>query len=98
MRKRLALLLAVLMSVLWQMPTPASAALPERNGLRGDYYLASAAGKFDFAELKASIIDPNLELADLNPTFKLLTGRRTTSPSDGRDRSRPDTPRPTPSP
>ncbi|MFB4263547.1 PA14 domain-containing protein [Nonomuraea sp. GTA35] len=75
MLKRLALLLAVLMSVLWQVPAPASAALPERNGLRGDYYLASAAGTFDFAELKASIIDPNLELADLNPTFKLLTGR-----------------------
>ncbi|SEG97406.1 Glycosyl hydrolases family 2, TIM barrel domain [Nonomuraea solani] len=75
MRKRLALLLAVLMSVLWQMPTPVSAAPAERNGLRGDYYLASAAGRFDFAELKASIIDPNLEMADLNPTFKLLTGR-----------------------
>ncbi|GAA3703225.1 glycoside hydrolase family 2 [Nonomuraea antimicrobica] len=78
MRKRLAMLLAVVISVLWQIPAPASAdaaALPERNGLRGDYYLASAAGKFDFAELKASVIDPNLELADLNPTFKLLTGR-----------------------
>ncbi|MGW4800294.1 PA14 domain-containing protein, partial [Nonomuraea sp. NPDC004297] len=75
MRKRLALLLSVLLSVLWQSPTSASAAPSERNGLRGDYYLASAAGMFDFAELKASIIDPNLELADLNPTFKLLTGR-----------------------
>ncbi|MEU6711971.1 PA14 domain-containing protein [Nonomuraea sp. NPDC046802] len=76
MRKRLALLLAVLMSVLWQMPSPVSAtASAERHGLRGDYYLASAAGKFDFAELKATVIDPNLELSDLNPTFKLLTGR-----------------------
>ncbi|MFG1705711.1 PA14 domain-containing protein [Nonomuraea sp. M3C6] len=75
MRKRLALLLAVLMSVLWQPPFPASAAAAERNGLRGDYYLASAAGKFDFAELKATVVDPNLELTDLNPTFKLLTGR-----------------------
>ncbi|MET8866791.1 PA14 domain-containing protein [Nonomuraea sp. NPDC004580] len=78
MRKRLALLLAVLMSVLWQLPAPASAAtsaLPERNGLRGDYYLASGAGTFDFAELKASIIDPKLELTDLNPVFQLLTGR-----------------------
>ncbi|MEU8356819.1 PA14 domain-containing protein [Nonomuraea sp. NPDC048882] len=78
MRKRLTLLLSVLMCLLWQMPAPASAgsaALPERNGLRGDYYLASAAGQFDFAELKASIIDPNLEMPDLNPTFNLLTGR-----------------------
>ncbi|MGI5291933.1 PA14 domain-containing protein [Nonomuraea polychroma] len=75
MRKRLALLLAVLMSVLWQMPSPVSAAAPDRNGLRGDYYLASGAGKFDFAELKASVLDPNLEFGDLNPLFKLLTGR-----------------------
>ncbi|GAB2923699.1 PA14 domain-containing protein [Nonomuraea fastidiosa] len=78
MRKRLALLLAVLTAVLWQLPATASAgtaALPERNGLRGDYYLASGPGQFDFAELKASIIDPNLELPDLNPTFQLLTGR-----------------------
>ncbi|TMR21821.1 glycoside hydrolase family 2 [Nonomuraea zeae] len=59
------------------LPAPAAdaAAVPERNGLRGDYYLASSAGAFDFAELKASIIDPNLELTDLNPAFKLLTGR-----------------------
>ncbi|WP_223167397.1 PA14 domain-containing protein [Nonomuraea sp. SYSU D8015] len=75
MRKPLALLLAVLMSLLWQTPSPASAAPAERNGLRGDYYLASGAGRFDFAELKASIIDPNLELTDLNPVFRLLTGR-----------------------
>ncbi|MEV1177258.1 PA14 domain-containing protein [Nonomuraea sp. NPDC049784] len=78
MRKRLALSLAVLMSLLWQ-PSPATAA-PDaaagaRNGLRGDYYLASGAGKFDFAELKASVLDPSLELTDLNPAFKLLTGR-----------------------
>ncbi|WP_201762076.1 MULTISPECIES: PA14 domain-containing protein [unclassified Nonomuraea] len=82
MRKPLVLLLAVLMSVLWQVPPPASAAdsvadsaATERHGLRGDYYLASAAGAFDFAELKASVVDPNLELADLNPVFTMLTGR-----------------------
>ncbi|RVX40518.1 glycosyl hydrolase family 2 [Nonomuraea polychroma] len=79
MRKRLALLLAVLLTVLWQAPPPASAATTtaaaERNGLRGDYYLASGPGKFDFAELKATVVDPNLELADLNPTLRLLTGR-----------------------
>ncbi|WP_220448310.1 PA14 domain-containing protein [Nonomuraea diastatica] len=74
MRKPLVLLLAILMSVLWQVPPPASAA-SERHGLRGDYYLASAASAFDFAELKASVVDPNLELADLNPVFTMLTGR-----------------------
>ncbi|NUP66452.1 MAG: glycoside hydrolase family 2 [Nonomuraea sp.] len=76
MRKRLALLLAVLLSVLWQAPTPATAvAAAERHGLRGDYYLASGPGAFDFAELKASVVDPNLELSDLNPALKLLAGR-----------------------
>ncbi|MEV6031078.1 PA14 domain-containing protein [Nonomuraea sp. NPDC052116] len=80
MRKRLAFPLAVLMSLLWQPSLPATAAAPDQaaaapNGLRGDYYLASGAGKFDFAELKASVVDPNLELTDLNPTFRLLAGR-----------------------
>ncbi|MBF8193392.1 glycoside hydrolase family 2 [Nonomuraea sp. K274] len=72
------------MSVYWQTPLSASAAsvdssssgaVAERNGLRGDYYLASGAGTLDFGELKASVVDPNLEFPDLNPTLTLLTGR-----------------------
>ncbi|MEV0347556.1 PA14 domain-containing protein [Nonomuraea sp. NPDC050680] len=74
MRKSLAAVIAVLLAVLWQVPTPAGAAA-ERHGLRGDYYLASAPGAFDFAELKASVVDPSLEQGDLNPVFKLLAGR-----------------------
>nr|WP_201784495.1 PA14 domain-containing protein [Nonomuraea pusilla] len=74
MRKLLVMLLAVLMAASWQQPAPAGAAA-ERHGLRGDYYLASGPGKFDFGELKASVVDPGLELTDLNPVFKLLTGR-----------------------
>ncbi|MEV1242983.1 PA14 domain-containing protein [Nonomuraea sp. NPDC049750] len=74
MRKSLAAMIAVLLAVLWQVPTPAGAAA-ERHGLRGDYYLASAPGAFDFGELKASVVDPSLEQGDLNPVFKLLAGR-----------------------
>ncbi|MFD1546395.1 PA14 domain-containing protein [Nonomuraea guangzhouensis] len=74
MRKSLAAMIAVLLAVLWQASAPAGAAA-ERHGLRGDYYLASAAGAFDFGELKASVVDPSLEMADLNPALKLLTGR-----------------------
>jgi hypothetical protein len=73
-RKSLAAVIAVLLAVLWQVPTPAGAAA-ERHGLRGDYYLASAPGAFDFGELKASVVDPSLEQGDLNPVFKLLAGR-----------------------
>jgi hypothetical protein len=46
-----------------------------RHGLRGDYYLASAAGRFDFGELKATVVDPDMDMADLNPVFTALTGR-----------------------
>ncbi|MFI7612352.1 PA14 domain-containing protein [Nonomuraea terrae] len=77
-RERLALLLAVLLSLsslVGQTPSASAAPAAERNGLRGDYYLASAAGRFDFAELKASVVDPALDLADLNPVFRELTGR-----------------------
>ncbi|MEU7834170.1 PA14 domain-containing protein [Nonomuraea sp. NPDC049129] len=47
----------------------------ERHGLRGDYYLASAPGAFDFGELKASVVDPVIDFADLNPVLAKLTGR-----------------------
>ncbi|NUR89296.1 MAG: glycoside hydrolase family 2 [Nonomuraea sp.] len=68
--------LPVLLTILLLSPVlPARAAEAVRHGLRGDYYLASAPGKLDFGELKASVVDPNLDLADLNPVFDLLAGR-----------------------
>ncbi|WP_207549831.1 PA14 domain-containing protein [Thermostaphylospora chromogena] len=47
----------------------------ERHGLRGDYYLSSGPGAFDFAELKATIVDSKIEMPDLEPVFRDLTGR-----------------------
>ncbi|PZG39776.1 hypothetical protein C1I98_23235 [Spongiactinospora gelatinilytica] len=81
LRRTSSVLLALLLAFAWQsVPTASSdradrADAAERNGLRGDYYLSSGAGRFDFAEHKATIVDPAIEPADLNPVFKLLTGR-----------------------
>ncbi|MCW2882288.1 MAG: glycosyl hydrolase family 2 [Sphaerisporangium sp.] len=71
------LLLAVLLSLAWQVAgvTGASAADTARHGLRGDYYLSTAPGAFDFGQLKATVVDPSIEFADLEPVFQDLTGR-----------------------
>jgi hypothetical protein len=55
-------------------PSPGAAAA-ERHGLRGDYYLSSGPGAFDFHELKATVLDPNIDFPDLEGAFKDLTGR-----------------------
>jgi hypothetical protein len=47
----------------------------ERHGLRGDYYLSSGPGAFDFHELKATVLDPGIDFPDLEGAFKELTGR-----------------------
>jgi hypothetical protein len=46
-----------------------------RHGLRGDYHLATAPGAFDFGQLKATVVDPNIDMADLTPVLTSLTGR-----------------------
>ncbi|MQA77251.1 MAG: glycoside hydrolase family 2 [Streptosporangiales bacterium] len=78
-RSRTPLLLVVaLLATLVQLGVAASAsAAPaaERGGLRGDYYVSSAPGTFDFHELKASVVDPNIEFPDLEGTFRTLTGQ-----------------------
>ncbi|GAA2423157.1 glycoside hydrolase family 2 [Actinomadura vinacea] len=90
MRPRPAIVLALLAALVWQfvaaLPataapasapggdrTPAPAA--ERSGLRGDYYTSSAPGAFDFHQLKSTVVDPNIELPDLEGTFRELTGQ-----------------------
>src|SRR5690606_10997124 len=74
----LLLLLAALCTLAAQFalvaPTAARAA-DGRPGLRGDYYTSTGQGRFDFGELKATVVDPNIEFADLEPIFNLLTGR-----------------------
>jgi hypothetical protein len=54
---------------------PAVAAEEDRHGLKGEYYLSSADDAFDFGELKATVVDPNIEFPDLEPIFTELTGR-----------------------
>jgi hypothetical protein len=54
---------------------PSSAAAAERHGLRGDYYVSSAPGAFDFHELKSTVLDPNIDFPDLEGTLKELTGQ-----------------------
>ncbi|GAB3403387.1 LamG-like jellyroll fold domain-containing protein [Flindersiella endophytica] len=73
----LTLLATVVLGVLAPLSSvrQATAAAPERPGLRGDYYLSSAPGAFDFGELKATVADPNLEFADLEGVFTELAGR-----------------------
>jgi Concanavalin A-like lectin/glucanases superfamily/PA14 domain/Glycosyl hydrolases family 2, sugar binding domain/Glycosyl hydrolases family 2/Glycosyl hydrolases family 2, TIM barrel domain len=58
-----------------QFGAPAGAAAQDRHGLRGDYYTSTAPGAFDFGELKATVVDPNLDFADLEGTLTELAGR-----------------------
>ncbi|GAA2107864.1 PA14 domain-containing protein [Actinomadura alba] len=55
--------------------SPTTADGTERHGLRGDYHLSSGPGAFDFHELKATVLDPNIEFPDLEGTLRELTGR-----------------------
>ncbi|TCP29566.1 glycosyl hydrolase family 2 [Scopulibacillus darangshiensis] len=45
------------------------------HGLKAEYYTSSADGAFDFDQLKKTVVDPNLDFADLNPTFKSLANQ-----------------------
>jgi len=56
-------------------PGLASAASATPHGLKGEYYTTSAAGAYDFHELKATVTDPAINFPDLVPTLKDLTGR-----------------------
>ncbi|MFI0817656.1 PA14 domain-containing protein [Streptomyces sp. NPDC021098] len=75
-----ALVLALGVLGLLTAPGPAAAAAsddpdPVINGLRGDYYLQSAPGAFDFHELKATTLDPSLDFGNLEPRLQVATGR-----------------------
>ncbi|WP_216639620.1 FIMAH domain-containing protein [Virgibacillus phasianinus] len=47
----------------------------QQNGLKGDFYISSEPGAFDFSEKKATIVSPNINFGNLNPTLKTLTGQ-----------------------
>ncbi len=45
------------------------------HGLKGDYYTQSAPGAFDFGELKATTVDPNLDFNTLEERLQARTGQ-----------------------
>ncbi|WP_438302565.1 PA14 domain-containing protein [Streptomyces sp. HUAS TT11] len=80
--RRLTLLLADALSIagLAATPTATSAATPvddpvEVHGLKGEYYTQSAPGAFDFAQLKATGFDPQLDFGSLESRLNSATGQ-----------------------
>ncbi|MET8644692.1 PA14 domain-containing protein [Streptomyces sp. NPDC004074] len=80
--RRLTLLLAAALSIagLAATPTATSAATPvddpvEVHGLKGEYYTQSAPGAFDFAQLKATGFDPQLDFGSLESRLNSATGQ-----------------------
>lgn len=47
----------------------------QRHGLKGDYYVSSGEGAFDFHEHKATVVDRNINFGDLNPILDYFTGQ-----------------------
>lgn len=81
-RRAPAVVAAVLAAFLGQLMVattgPATATASDdapQHGLRGDYHTTSGPGVFDFNELKSTVVDPNIEFADLNPILQALTGQ-----------------------
>jgi hypothetical protein len=82
LRHRLSLLLAAVLAVagLAATPTATAATTPanettEVHGLKGEYYTQSAPGAFDFAQLKATGFDPQLDFASLESRLASATGQ-----------------------
>lgn len=80
LRDRLALLLALALGIagLAAVPTASATAADDPvqiHGLKGEYYTQSAPGAFDFADLKATGFDPNLDFDNLEPRLAFTTGR-----------------------
>ncbi|MFF3591325.1 PA14 domain-containing protein [Streptomyces sp. NPDC002387] len=80
--RRLTLLIAAALSIagLAATPTATSAATPvddpvEVHGLKGEYYTQSAPGAFDFAQLKATGFDPQLDFGSLESRLNSATGQ-----------------------
>ncbi|MGG3470255.1 PA14 domain-containing protein [Neobacillus pocheonensis] len=83
MKKKLFVGLTTLTVVLSQAmglnPLTHSAVHAEDNskahGLKGEYFTSSGEAKFDFNELKTTIVDYDINFPDLNPTFDMFTGQ-----------------------
>lgn len=81
-RRRLALLLAAATGVAGLSAMPAASAAPEptsstvtAHGLKGEYYTQSAPGAFDFAQLKATGFDPDIDFPTLESRLQSATGQ-----------------------
>ncbi|MFJ9630833.1 PA14 domain-containing protein [Streptomyces sp. NPDC101175] len=80
LRDRLAALLALALGIAALAAVPTANATTaddpvEIHGLKGEYYTQSAPGAFDFADLKATGVDPNLDFDNLEPRLAFATGR-----------------------
>ncbi|MFJ5262362.1 PA14 domain-containing protein [Streptomyces sp. NPDC088387] len=77
-RVHLALLLALVLATAGLAAVPAASAADEPvevHGLKGEYFTQSAPGAFDFAELKATAFDPQIDFDNLEPRLRSATGR-----------------------
>ncbi|MER6433433.1 PA14 domain-containing protein [Streptomyces sp900105245] len=77
LRHRLSLLLAAALGLagLAAVPDATAADSTEVHGLKGEYYTQSAPGAFDFAQLKATGFDPQLDFGSLESRLNSATGR-----------------------
>ncbi|WP_162144792.1 PA14 domain-containing protein [Peribacillus kribbensis] len=70
---------AVLAQAFWLNTVSPAIAKAEDNqaahGLKGEYYTSSGEAKFDFNQLKTTIVDNNINFPDLNPVFDMFTGQ-----------------------
>ncbi|MBY0149248.1 PA14 domain-containing protein [Neobacillus niacini] len=84
MKKKLLVYSTIMTMVLSQAvglsaATPSSvkaADMEKVHGLKGEYYTSSGPGKFDFNQLKTTIVDYNINFPDLEPTLNLFTGQQ----------------------
>ncbi|ROP55596.1 PA14 domain-containing protein [Streptomyces sp. PanSC9] len=77
LRHRLSLLLAAALGLAGPAAVPDATAADstEVHGLKGEYYTQSAPGAFDFAQLKATGFDPQLDFGSLESRLNSATGR-----------------------
>lgn len=77
LRHRLSLLLAAALGFagLAAVPDATAADSTEVHGLKGEYYTQSAPGAFDFARLKATGFDPQLDFGSLESRLNSATGQ-----------------------
>ncbi|MFF4401116.1 PA14 domain-containing protein [Streptomyces sp. NPDC001480] len=78
LRHHLSLLIAAALGVAGLAATPAATAAEDPvqvHGLKGEYYTQSAPGAFDFAQLKATGFDPQLDFGSLESRLDAATGQ-----------------------